>query len=271
MNSIAPSNKPVVAIVDNMDAMMLQVSKANTRKHHLKQNSCRTLGETVMSSEISSTGSLEEDELHDVCEPTVMMVSKPLTKVSKPTTQRSSILKPCTQEIPISLKPKAFKTLPPPDITKIKRTSLSVAVNDTTQDKPRVKRQNSVGFASVVIREYNLTIGDNPSVSYGPPISLDWEYSQLESVTLEQYEAHRAPRRTLRQMCMNYYTRRNVLTYKFGYDEHEVKKASKLADKVKRERAVTKYFLPYSKVEDFVSSAGRKAKRVVVKKSSEMV
>jgi hypothetical protein len=141
-------------------------------------------------------------------------------------------------------------------MSKIK-THVSVSQKET---RPK-KRSSNVGFASVQIREYDQTIGDNPSVSYGPPISLDWEYTQLESVTLEQYEAHRAPRRTLRQMCMNYYTRRNVLTFKCGYQEEEVKMASKEADKCKRERAVTKYFLPYAKVEDFVSSAGRKAKR----------
>jgi len=265
MDSVAPS--PVA--IQNMDAMI----KVSQNRPNQKQSSCRTLGETAMLSETSSTVSLEDDELQDTFEPEQAV--KPLVLKRKPvslpprttkfvskvqpqkTTERqrsSSILKPSSEEIPISLKGKPFKSLPPPDMSKIKTAT-------KVEERPRLRRQHSVGFASVVIREYDLTIGDNPSVSYGPPISLDWDYTQLASVTLEHYEAHRAPRRSLRQMCMNYYTRRNVLTYKFGYTEEQVKQASKQADKSKRERAVTKYFLPYAKVEDVLTSAGRKAKR----------
>lgn len=254
MNSVSPvlssDIKPVS--IDNMEAIKIsthKVSRSNNNNHNSKQLSFRTLGETAPLSEASSTESLSPDELEDaVC-------FKPLLS-SLPPSRRSSILKPSSEEIPLNLKSKAFKTLPPPDMSKIK-SHASVAIEET---RPK-KHLSDVSFASVQIREYDQTIGDNPSVSYGPPISLDWDYTQLESVTLEHYEAHRGPRRTLRQMCMNYYTRRNVLTFKWGYPEEQVKMASKQADKCKRERAVTKYFLPYAKVEDFVSSAGRKAKR----------
>ena len=70
---------------------------------------------------------------------------------------------------------------------------------------------------------------------------------------------------TIHSFSIIFCSRRNILTFKCGYKEEEVKAASKEADKAKRGRAVTKYFLPYSKVEDFVTSAGRKAKRVVQK------
>lgn len=244
---------------------MIKVSQQKTSQKHTA-DSFRTAGEkTAVLSETSSTvSSYEENEDDEELEDTTRMreQEKPCFKPLVSSSQRkirSSILKPSSEEIPINLKGKPFKSLPPPDMSKVQRLSSTVIVEE--EEERQQQKCSNVGFASVQIREYDQTIGDNPSVSYGPPISLDWEYTQLESVTLEQYEAHRAPRRTLRQMCMNYYTRRNVLTYKFGYEEDEVKAASKQADKAKRERAVTKYFLPYAKVEDFVTSAGRKTKR----------
>ena len=255
MNPVAPSP------IDNMeDLKRIKVAQLPIK------DSFRTLAESTMLSDISSTVSLEDDELQDVVEDEeeeeyVKPRYQPLASTSRQS-RKTSILKPIDHEIPI--KAKAFKTLPAPDMSRVKSVT-----NTTEKTRSTLKRNHCVGFATITIREYEQTIGDNPSVSYGPPISLDWEYQQLEPVTLEHYEAHRAPRRTLRQMCMNYYTRRNVLTYKFGYSEEEVKQAAKQADKVKRGRAVTKYFLPYAKVEDLVTSAGRKAKRVVVKKKSE--
>jgi hypothetical protein len=107
--------------------------------------------------------------------------------------------------------------LPPPNLEEIRRNS--AVTTTTTTDRPRLSRQHhhSVAFSSVVIREYDQTIGDNPSVSYGPPISLDWEYTQLQTVTLEHYEAHRPPRRSMRQMCMNYYTYVSTVIYIYIY------------------------------------------------------
>jgi len=252
--------------IANMDAI---IKSNTTRPEKRKELSFRTSGETaLLSDESSSMSSCEEEQQqHSDEEPLSRSTRNTLPTTKLPplveNKRKTSILKPSNEEIPISLKGKPFKHLPPPNLEEIRRNS---AITTTATDRPRLSRQHhSVGFSSVVIREYDQTIGDNPSVSYGPPISLDWEYTQLQTVTLEHYEAHRPPRRSMRQMCMNYYTRRNILTFKCGYKEEEVKAASKEADKAKRGRAVTKYLLPYSKVEDFVTSAGRKAKRVVVK------
>ena len=99
-------------------------------------------------------------------------------------------------------------------------------------------------------------------MSYGPPISLDWEYEQLPELDLDLYESNRGKRRGMRQMMMNYYQRKNLLTWRYGITEEELKKAEKEANKVKRGRSLTKAFLPLQKVEDMVQSVGRKTKRM---------
>uniref|UniRef100_A0A7S2EIZ4 Uncharacterized protein n=1 Tax=Ditylum brightwellii TaxID=49249 RepID=A0A7S2EIZ4_9STRA len=41
------------------------------------------------------------------------------------------------------------------------------------------ERRPSVTFGQVEVREYGLTLGDNPSCSNGPPLTLDWSYHNM--------------------------------------------------------------------------------------------
>jgi hypothetical protein len=72
-------------------------------------------------------------------------------------------------------------------------------------------RKREVSFHTVVIREYGMTLGDNPSCSYGPPVCLDWDYEETKKVKLDEYEQTRSKRRTMRQMVLSYYKRFEIL------------------------------------------------------------
>mmetsp|Transcript_5653 Transcript_5653/g.6939 ORF Transcript_5653/g.6939 Transcript_5653/m.6939 type:complete len:178 (+) Transcript_5653:66-599(+) len=71
----------------------------------------------------------------------------------------------------------------------------------------------SVQFDKVEIREYSITLGDNPSCSSGPPISLGWNYSDEEqSIPLEQYEQYRdGTRRVYHEMKVPSSLRHHIL------------------------------------------------------------
>jgi hypothetical protein len=107
----------------------------------------------------------------------------------------------------------------------------SATLDNTTTHSRRVRRQmrrvhHHVAFGSVEVREYARTVGDNPSVSSGPPlayvhcrtnrfcfgllptlvltliilprsfVSLDWEYDPVEQrYTVNDYEAKQGPLR----------------------------------------------------------------------------
>lgn len=128
-------------------------------------------------------------------------------------------------------------------------------------------KSKKVCFDSVEIRSYAQTLGDNPSVCYGPPISLDWDYEDNDAIAIDDYEAERIfARRPLRQLTVSYYRRKAILMRDYGFTEEELVRAKKDADKTKIKRAITNTLLPIMQVEAAFESAGRKAKRMIVRK-----
>lgn len=170
-----------------------------------------------------------------------------------------------SQEEFVCLKPRSWKSLPAPDMSKLRQVS-DLSVMCEGEPKPIKRTHSCVSFNEINVRFYDQCLGDHPSTSYGPPISLDWKYEEAEPIDIDEYEHKRGPRRTLRQLMVNYYTRKNTLMWTYGVSEEELKKATKAASRAAFQRGVTKYFLPVSKVEEVVASAARKTKRVVTGK-----
>lgn len=160
--------------------------------------------------------------------------------------------------IPISLKKNAFKVLPAPSMKKSE--SLASFFNPTT-----VPLKKRVCFHNIHVRDYDQTIGDNPSCSYGTPVSLDWNYQENEALNIDVYEGNRLRRRSLRDMHLNYYQRKHLLSLR--HSEDEIKEGKKTAEKLKHQRSITKLLAPLMKLESIVESAGRKARRALKKKN----
>lgn len=57
------------------------------------------------------------------------------------------------------------------------------------------KRSRCVQFSFVEIIELPYTLGDNPSVSGGPPVAASWQSQKRTSLDLEFFELYRPPRR----------------------------------------------------------------------------
>jgi hypothetical protein len=194
-----------------------------------------------------------------------------------------SILKTSLEEsIPICTRKKSWSKLPVPDLefVKLKRAeslssffcleSLSLA----SFAPRRIKKVDSkVSFQNITIREYEQTIGDNPSVGYGTPISLGWNYGENDSIDIDLYEANRGSRRSNRQMYLNHYQRKNLLIHRFGHTEEEVKDAKRATSKVRSQREISKTLQtslrPLLVLEEMRESAVRKYKRRSEKKEDK--
>ena len=97
----------------------------------------------------------------------------------------------------------------------------------------------NISFSTLEIREYNVTIGDNPGGYRGPPISLDWNYCPDSTVKMciETYEEHRGQRRAKHEMYMPASIRMWTLTENLGYSMIEIMDASKAAESIRKDRA----------------------------------
>ena len=142
-------------------------------------------------------------------------------------------------------------------------TSDSLDVSSSSRGK---KMKRSVSFVSVDVREYDRTIGDNPSCRSGPPLSLDWSYSKKyeHPKALDEYELEREPERVqhIDGLLVNKYRRRNLLSFNWGHSEEEMKSARQETKKLQRQRSMTQMLLPIHIAEEaFISVKGFVAKR----------
>mmetsp|Transcript_9986 Transcript_9986/g.12595 ORF Transcript_9986/g.12595 Transcript_9986/m.12595 type:complete len:275 (-) Transcript_9986:34-858(-) len=129
-----------------------------------------------------------------------------------------------------------------------------------------IRREGSqVSFKKVEVREYDRTLGDNPSCLSGPPISLDWSYSKRAELCMEEYEKFKSMRRRKSKnlLRMGKAERVDMLQNELGYSEEEIMAATKEKKEIQRSRSFTNLTSPLWRVEDAAQSATRKFKRVL--------
>ena len=119
----------------------------------------------------------------------------------------------------------------------------------------RNRNKNRTSFSNVEIREYKITIGDNPGVSKGPPISLDWKYDSKNTtkIPLKDYEDNRGPRRNKDEMHMNGKIRTMRLFQESDVSLKDMERASKAAETVREQRKKSANELMQSQSKKFLS------------------
>ena len=138
--------------------------------------------------------------------------------------------------------------------------SASSSTEGTAASAKTVKR--TVSFGKLETREYSIALSDHPSCSFGPPISLGWDFRDKEATELDHYEEQRAPRRSMHQMVLSYNVRRYLLLKRAGYSNDELEQAMHEVDRVKRQRLVTDLLLPASKIDETLEDVVGHLKRL---------
>ena len=116
-----------------------------------------------------------------------------------------------TYAIPVGIHIETDGKLREEEFTSIlkKVSSFSVLNDAANPDSSFHRKKKSVGmrrtastvsFKAVEIREYDRAIGDNPSCSSGPPISLDWNYSENPAVCINEYEGKKVSRKKVQNI-----------------------------------------------------------------------
>lgn len=123
-------------------------------------------------------------------------------------------------------------------------TSLGEPVEKATssseqEDQPEAaKDRRKVSFAQVTVNSHSIVLGDNPSVSAGPPISISWEPFESESFAVEEYEELKPCPRAQAQLHIPKSLREDWLRAE-GYARSELFDVMREIQKVRRRRQLS--------------------------------
>jgi hypothetical protein len=144
-------------------------------------------------------------------------------------------------------------------------SALTLVGSETSEDGyvETTRPQNNVKFDSIQVRNYSVTLGDNPSCAYGPPLTLDWEYDERDPISVDQYEgAKKNPPRKVHQMHLLSRKRQQILKEAAGITDDEMEMVMDEMRKIQKDRNMTKVSLPFAKLQEASESIGRKWNRL---------
>lgn len=132
------------------------------------------------------------------------------------------------------------------------------------------KRTSSVSFSTIEIRSYERVLGDNPSCSHGPAVSIGWQYEPDPiTVQLDEYEYYRSDDRLDGTALVLSRSEREDLLRELGYSRSAIADAVRTNVKIKNNRRQTVHNLPVARFEEVAESARRKLKRIVLRKGKK--
>ena len=132
------------------------------------------------------------------------------------------------------------------------------------------KSSLSVSFHNVRIREYPMTVGDNPAVSSGVAVTLGWDPLEQGSqvVEVDEYEDSRPDRRAMGQMRIPPHERREIL-HRSGHSMKEMHRGLKASNIAKRQRTKTLGTLHMQPFEEMREKTSRAIGNVITSKKRE--
>jgi len=125
-----------------------------------------------------------------------------------------------------------------PKKSSLKVVTVEESLHSTWGSSSQVPK--NVEWDKIHIREYARTVGDNPSCSSGPPLSISWEYNKETIVlTIDEYESERPPRRSQYEMVLPRDVRFTMLREEWLVTQSEISIAIRTNVKTKIQRRHT--------------------------------
>lgn len=132
-------------------------------------------------------------------------------------------------------------------------------------ERQQFSKRSSVSFSTIEIRSYERVLGDNPSCSHGPAVSIGWQYEPDPiTVQVDEFEYYRAGDRLDGTALVLGRCEREEMLEELGYARSAIADAVRTNVKVKNNRRQTVHNLPVARLEEAFESAKRKLKRVVL-------
>jgi hypothetical protein len=138
----------------------------------------------------------------------------------------------CTESISLDGCSSSFKS-----ILKVKTQAESEASSPCVR-KQHSKNSKKVDFqnATVHVHIHAVTLGDNPSVSNGPPVSLDWRKIESTTYTLEDFFLSKdETRRSKNDLILPKSSRREWLLSN-GFAQEEIRQVERQMKSIRKSR-----------------------------------
>jgi len=130
-------------------------------------------------------------------------------------------------------------------------------------NSPKEGPKKTVNFDDVHIREFKVTLGDHPSVTQGPPVTLDWTPVATHVLGVDQFETTEdqkpRERRSSAELKMPPQVRKNLLNG--DHTKQEMKQAEAAARRIQSQRNLSMAMVDIEGIEIAWQSSLRKFKR----------
>ncbi|KAL3785887.1 hypothetical protein HJC23_008775 [Cyclotella cryptica] len=128
----------------------------------------------------------------------------------------------------------------------------------------RKQRTGSITFGQVSIREYERILGDNPSVTSGPPLSIGWRYApQPIQIDVDTFEAGKGLPRSSSEYLVPKAVREKILREHAEASRRELAHAVRNINRQKQQRRKTVVNLPLAPAEERIEKVKRSVQKVL--------
>jgi len=136
------------------------------------------------------------------------------------------------------------------------------------REEKKVRSQSAVSFDQVNIREYERILGDNPSCTSGPPLSIGWKFSPDPMViSVDDYEDGKGDTpRYKSQFLVPKQIREQMLKEHAGVSRRDIVATVRGIQKQKSQRRKTAANLNMMKTEEKVETVKRSLQKVTGKR-----
>lgn len=154
------------------------------------------------------------------------------------------------------------------------KSILKLPTNESEEQKVDCRERYSVRFKAIEVREYERIVGDNPSCSKGPPISIGWGYIVHRHYSINDYEhLVRGPRRTKKEFHLAADRRTQLLINEWKCSEEDIRKARREATYIQYCRAKTAFSGSRAAAKEaaFLRKANDRSKVLVASKPNPII
>lgn len=135
--------------------------------------------------------------------------------------------------------------------------------------KARSPNEKNVRFGTLQIRHFPIIPGDNPAVTVGCPVTIDWQHDGEVTLPIDEYEEARSSSpRSMIELRRPAKLRDDMLRG-LGFSRGEIQRSTKLATIARNRRKRTEETMQLAPLQELLERAKRGALNVTVRRVSK--